>query len=68
MPHSRAMPAMGVRCHELRIKDETQTWRLIYRVDTDAVVIAEVFSKKTAATPRQVLGICNQRLREYDDA
>jgi hypothetical protein len=28
-----------------------QTWRIIYRVDADAVVIAEVFAKTTQATP-----------------
>ena len=27
------------------------TWRILYRLDTDAVVIVEVFAKKTAATP-----------------
>jgi len=68
MPHSKAMPAMGPRCHELRINDEKQTWRLIYRVDTDAIVIVEVFSKKTAATPRHVVSVCKKRLQEYDDA
>jgi phage-related protein len=68
MPHARPMPAIGPRCHELRINDERQSWRLIYRVDADAVVIAEVFSKKTAATPQQVISVCKKRLREYDDA
>jgi phage-related protein len=48
------MPAIGARCHELRIPDAQATWRIVYRLDPDAVVIAEVFSKKTAATPRQV--------------
>ena len=27
MPQARAMPAVGRRCHELRIRDERQTWR-----------------------------------------
>jgi phage-related protein len=62
------MPGIGARCHELRVNDENQTWRLIYRIDTDAVVIAEVFSKKSAATPRQVVHVCKSRLREYDHA
>ncbi|HXV68149.1 MAG TPA: type II toxin-antitoxin system RelE/ParE family toxin [Nitrospira sp.] len=68
MPHSRAIPAIGPRCHELRINDERQTWRLIYRVDPDAVVIVEVFSKKTTTTPSQVIGVCKRRLQEYDNA
>ena len=34
------------------IVDEESTWRVIYRIDDDAVVIAEVFKKKTQARPR----------------
>ncbi|MGH2373661.1 MAG: type II toxin-antitoxin system RelE/ParE family toxin [bacterium] len=68
MPHSRALPAIGPRCHELRIKDAGATWRLVYRIDADAIVIVEVFSKKTAATPRAVINACQRRLREYDNA
>lgn len=68
MPHSRPMPIVGLRCHELRIPDETATWRIMYRVDSDAIVIAEVFSKKTQATPHQVIETCRGRLRAYDEA
>jgi len=62
------MPTIGRRCHELRVVDERATWRIVYRVDADAIVIVEVFSKKTAATPKRVLETCKRRLREYDDA
>src|SRR5215207_3370042 len=55
MPASRPMSIIGRRCHELRIVDANQTWRIVYRVDPDAVVIAEVFSKKTATTPTAVI-------------
>jgi phage-related protein len=68
LPHSRPMPVIGQRCHELRIQDEDVTWRLMYRVDSDAVVIAEVFAKKTSATPQQVIDVCKRRLRKYDEA
>jgi phage-related protein len=68
MPQSRPMPSAGPRCHELRVIDERGTWRLIYRVDSDAIVIADVFQKKTAQTPQSVLEACRRRLREYDDA
>jgi len=68
LPHSRPMPSVGPRCHELRIIDENSTWRILYRVDPDAVVLAEVFSKKTAQTPKRVISTCKKRLREYDDA
>ena len=68
MPQSRPMTTVGVRCHELRIGDATVTWRIVYRIDADAIVIGDVFSKKTAATPRSVIEVCKRRFREYDDA
>ena len=68
MPHSRAMPAIGRRCHELRVNDLDSTWRIVYRVDPDAIVIAEVFQKKTGTTPKRVIDACKKRLKEYDDA
>jgi len=66
LPHSRPMPSIGSSCHELRIVDREQTWRIIYRIDPDAIVIAEVFSKKTRKTPSDVIERCKERLRRYD--
>jgi phage-related protein len=66
LPHSRPIPAIGPRCHELRIQDRAVTWRIVYRLDPDAVVIAEVFSKKTRTTPGAVIQNCRRRLRTYD--
>jgi phage-related protein len=68
LPHSRPLPAIGSRCHELRIPDATATWRITYRLDADAVVIVAVFSKKTSKLPEPVIKVCRQRLREYDEA
>ena len=68
MPHSRPMPRIGSRCHELRVADDRDAWRIVYRIDPDAVVIVDVFAKRTAETPRAVLEICRKRLKEYDDA
>ena len=67
MPNSRQMPAIGRKCHELRITEETKIWRIVYRIDADAIVIAEVFEKKTTRTPKYVIGNCKARLRKYDD-
>lgn len=66
MPHSRPMPSIGPRCHELRVQDEDQTWRIFYRVDTDAVVIAEVLKKKSQRTPKRVLDASKRRLAQFD--
>jgi phage-related protein len=61
------MPSIGPRCHELRIVDERDTWRIVYRIDSDAIVILEVFSKKTSATPKRVIDVCKKRLKQYDE-
>lgn len=66
LPHSRPMPVVGSRCHELRIVDESATWRIVYRIDTDAIVIGEVFSNKTQATPKSVIDACQRKFKEYD--
>jgi len=42
------------------------TWRIIYRVDDDAIVIAEVFPKKQQATPARVIRVSKDQLRRYD--
>jgi phage-related protein len=68
MPHSRPLPVIGPRCHELRVHDVGVTWRIVYRIDPDAIVILEAFSKKTRTTPEVVIEACRRRLREYDRA
>jgi len=61
------MPTIGRRCHELRITDNNVIWRIVYRTDVDAIVILEVFEKKTNQTPKSVIDICKNRLRDYDN-
>jgi phage-related protein len=64
----RSMPGLGRDCHELRVRDVGHQWRVIYRIDDDAIVIAEVFAKKTARVSAEIIEVCRQRLRRYDDA
>jgi phage-related protein len=66
LPHSRPMPTIGPRCHELRINDEAGTFRIMYRTDTDAVIILDVLKKKTEQIPQSVIETCRHRLRTYD--
>lgn len=66
MPHSRPMPSIGTRCHELRIAAAKAGWRIIYRIDKDAIILLEVFGKKTGKTPRAIIETCKKRLRDYD--
>jgi phage-related protein len=66
LPQSRPMPAIGKRCHELRIQDQSHTWRIAYRVEPDAILILEVFDKKSQETPKSVVETCRRRLRRYE--
>ena len=68
MPHSRPMPMIGLQCHELRIADGGQNFRIVYRLEADAVLILEVFSKKTRATPMDVIDVCRRRITRYEQA
>ncbi|WP_369408192.1 type II toxin-antitoxin system RelE/ParE family toxin [Leptolyngbya ohadii] len=66
LPHSRPMPSVGPHCHELRVRDAEKNWRIIYRIDNDAILILEVFNKTTRSTPDSVIEICQKRLSQYD--
>jgi phage-related protein len=65
LPDSRPMPDLGAGCHELRILDGAVNWRIMYHIAPDAIVILDVFPKKTAATPKSVIAECRQRLAEF---
>lgn len=59
------MPCIGPRCHELRVNDRFTTWRVVYRIDDDAILILDVFEKRTAKTPQSVVDACRRRLSGY---
>jgi phage-related protein len=67
LPQAWPMPSIGRRCLELRIIDERSTWRIILRVDQDAIVILHVFSKKSKSIPKTVIDVCKKRLKAYDE-
>lgn len=68
IPYSRPMPSIGRSVHELRGDDrETRrTWRIIYRIDPDAILVVPWFAKKTQQTPARVIDLCKRRLGDYD--
>ena len=66
LPQSRPMPTIGPGCHELRIVDGKVSWRIVYHITADAVVILDVFKKQTEATPLGVINACTRRLAEYE--
>jgi len=67
MPHSEPLPGLGKRCGALRIPDGEQNWRIMYRVDPDAILILEVYSKKTRKIPDEVMKRCRDRMKRYDE-
>jgi phage-related protein len=67
LPHSRPLPTIGASCHELRINDKNVTWRIVYHLDSDAVLILDVFEKKTQQTPKSVIDVCKTRLQRYEN-
>ena len=60
------MLSIGIRCHELRINDQNSTWRIIYRIYTDAILILDVFEKKTNKTPKSIVDNCKQRINRFE--
>ena len=66
LPQSRPMPSIGAHCHELRVRDENKNWRIMYRINDDAIVVADVFSKTTRETPKSVIENCQRRVKKFD--
>ena len=65
LPHSRPMPTIGSNCHEIRVNDKNKTWRIIYRIESDLILILEVFEKKSQKTPKSDLTNSKTRLNKY---
>ncbi len=40
-------------------------WRIMYHIAQDAIVILDVFPKKTAAIPKSVMTECRKRLAAF---
>ena len=67
MPQAEPLSIVGPRCGALRVRDGGHNWRIMYRVDPDAVIVVEVYAKKTRAIPLNVIQRCRKRLQDYDD-
>lgn len=67
MPQAEPLPVLGPRCGAIRVRDKQHNWRIIYRVDADAVLILEVYAKKTRKIPLEVMDRCKKRLKDYDE-
>ena len=68
MPQAEPLPNVGRRCGALRVRDAEHSWRVMYRIDSDAVLVLEVYAKKSRRIPDDVIERCKHRLRQYDAA
>ena len=68
MPQAEPLPIVGPRCGALRVRDGAHNWRIMYRVDPDAVLIVAVYPKKTRKIPQELIDRCKKRLKDYDEA
>ena len=68
MPQAERLPDVGKRCGALRVRDAEHNWRIMYRIDADAILILEVYAKKTQKIPDEVIQRCQERLKRYDVA
>lgn len=67
MPQSKKIRDLCPRCHMMRIKDKDKWYRIIYRIDSDAIVLLHIFEKKSNKISKSILKICRQRMKQYDD-
>ena len=65
-PDAKKLAGLCPRCYELRIKDRGKWYRIIVRIDPDAIVILGWFEKKSNRIPKKVLDACEKRMRDYD--
>ena len=65
MPLSRPMPSIGKGVHELRFRDRSGIYRVVYFLaGAGAIWLLHAFMKKTQQTPRQNIELAQKRLRE----
>jgi phage-related protein len=61
----KPMPTIGKGVEELRVKDETGAYRVVYLARlADAVYVLHCFQKKTQQTAKQDIDLATQRLKD----
>ncbi|MDA0834838.1 MAG: type II toxin-antitoxin system RelE/ParE family toxin [Planctomycetota bacterium] len=51
----------------LRVRDSTHNWRIMYRIDSDVIIVVDVYAKKAQKIPDEVISRCIKRLKRYDE-
>ncbi|MDA9189585.1 type II toxin-antitoxin system RelE/ParE family toxin [bacterium] len=63
MPLSKAMPSIGKKVHEIRLKDKAGIYRVFYVIKKgDAIYAVHAFQKKTQKTPKKNIDLVRKRI------
>lgn len=64
-PDFKPMPSIGKGVEEIRVRDETGAYRVIYTARlADAVYVLHAFQKKTQATSKRDIELAKQRFAQ----
>jgi phage-related protein len=64
MPLSRPMPSIGSGVHELRFRDKSGIYRVVYWfAGAGRIWLIHAFKKKSQATPKQNIETAKERLK-----
>ena len=64
MPLSRPLPSIGAGVHELRLKDRSGAYRVVYALIEPGIVhVLHAFKKTTATTRRRNIELAQSRLK-----
>ena len=62
----KPMPSIGKGVEEIRIWDESGTYRVVYTARVaNAVIVLHAFQKKTQATSKRDIDIAKERFNEF---
>jgi phage-related protein len=64
MPLSRPMPSIGSGVHELRLKERSGIYRVVYFIRKQSDIwLIHAFQKKSQQTPKENIELAKQRLK-----
>jgi phage-related protein len=66
MPLSRPMPSIGRGAHELRLRDGSGEFRVVYVIRGGAIVVVLAFKKTRRATPVRMIELARERIRRRE--
>ncbi len=67
MPLSRPMPSIGRGAHELRLRDRSGDYRIVYVAQRSGeIVVVLAFKKTSQKTPERIIELARSRAKESE--